>query len=156
MLFAKYYQIPPEAILIAHDELDFPAGTVRLKKGGGHGGHNGLRDIMQHLNSDGFYRLRLGIGQENGGVKIDIIKETDDIETIIEEVKETSFDISKVPNFRFILINKIGYDILFFHCCLFFLDVSGWIEFIHEVIAIYEGKLIRYFNLKTRKQFAIT
>lgn len=59
---SQFYQIPPEAILVAHDELDFPVGTVRLKKGGGHGGHNGLRDIMQHLQTDGFYRLRLGIG----------------------------------------------------------------------------------------------
>lgn len=57
-----FYQIPAEAVLVAHDELDFPAGTVRLKQGGGHGGHNGLRDIMHHLNTDGFYRLRLGIG----------------------------------------------------------------------------------------------
>jgi PTH1 family peptidyl-tRNA hydrolase len=59
---SQFYQIPPENILVVHDELDFPAGTVRLKKGGGHGGHNGLRDIMQHLQTDGFYRLRLGIG----------------------------------------------------------------------------------------------
>jgi PTH1 family peptidyl-tRNA hydrolase len=59
---SQFYQIPPEGILVAHDELDFPVGTVRLKKGGGHGGHNGLRDIMQHLHTDGFYRLRLGIG----------------------------------------------------------------------------------------------
>lgn len=59
---SQFYQIPPEAILVVHDELDFPAGTVRLKKGGGHGGHNGLRDIMQHLHTDGFFRLRLGIG----------------------------------------------------------------------------------------------
>lgn len=59
---SQFYQIPPESILVAHDELDFPAGTVRLKKGGGHGGHNGLRDIIQHLNSNEFYRLRLGIG----------------------------------------------------------------------------------------------
>ena len=45
-----------------HDELDFPAGTVKIKKAGGHGGHNGLRDIMDRLSTDGFYRLRLGIG----------------------------------------------------------------------------------------------
>jgi len=59
---SQFYHISPENILVVHDELDFPAGTVRLKKGGGHGGHNGLRDIMQHLQTDGFYRLRLGIG----------------------------------------------------------------------------------------------
>jgi PTH1 family peptidyl-tRNA hydrolase len=59
---SQFYQIPPESILVIHDELDFPAGIVRLKKGGGHGGHNGLRDIMQHLQTGEFYRLRLGIG----------------------------------------------------------------------------------------------
>lgn len=60
--FSQFYQIPPEAILVAHDELDFPAGTVRFKEQGGHGGHNGLRDIMQHLSTDRFNRLRVGIG----------------------------------------------------------------------------------------------
>lgn len=59
---SQFYHIPPDAILVIHDELDFPVGTVRLKKGGGHGGHNGLRDIMQHLQTDQFHRLRLGIG----------------------------------------------------------------------------------------------
>lgn len=59
--FLKFYKIPVGAILIAHDELDFDAGIARLKRGGGHGGHNGLRDIVQHIGSD-FYRLRLGIG----------------------------------------------------------------------------------------------
>jgi PTH1 family peptidyl-tRNA hydrolase len=58
---AQFYQIPLESILVAHDELDFPAGIVRLKKDGGHGGHNGLRDIVQHLGPN-FYRLRIGIG----------------------------------------------------------------------------------------------
>ncbi len=58
----QFYQIPPTSILVAHDELDFPPGVVRLKRGGGHGGHNGLRDIMHHLHTDNFYRLRLGIG----------------------------------------------------------------------------------------------
>lgn len=58
----QFYQIPPEHILVVHDELDFPVGTVRLKQAGGHGGHNGLRDIMQQLQTDTFYRLRLGIG----------------------------------------------------------------------------------------------
>ena len=58
---AYYYRIMPEEILIAHDELDFPAGKVRIKFGGGHGGHNGLRDTIQHLGSKDFYRLRIGI-----------------------------------------------------------------------------------------------
>ncbi len=60
--FAKFYQIRPEEILVVHDELDFPPGEVKLKIGGGHGGHNGLRDILAHLGSPDFYRLRIGIG----------------------------------------------------------------------------------------------
>ncbi len=59
---AKYYQIPTEAILIAHDELDLAPGIARLKIDGGHGGHNGLRDIIHHLQNRAFHRLRLGIG----------------------------------------------------------------------------------------------
>ena len=60
---ANFYQIPPEAILVAHDELDLPPGSARFKQGGGHGGHNGLKDIISSLgNSKDFYRLRLGIG----------------------------------------------------------------------------------------------
>ncbi|MDV7212672.1 peptidyl-tRNA hydrolase [Azotobacter beijerinckii] len=60
---ANFFRIPPAAILVAHDELDMPPGTARLKLGGGHGGHNGLRDIIAQLgNQNSFYRLRLGIG----------------------------------------------------------------------------------------------
>ncbi len=59
---AGFYKIPPEAILVAHDDLDLPPGTVRLKRGGGHGGHNGLRDMAARLGSNGFLRVRLGIG----------------------------------------------------------------------------------------------
>ena len=60
---ANFFRIPPEAILVAHDELDMPPGVAKLKLGGGHGGHNGLRDIIAQLgNQNNFYRLRLGIG----------------------------------------------------------------------------------------------
>ena len=59
---AQYFNIPAEEILIVHDELDFPAGIIRLKSGGGHGGHNGLRDIVPQLGSEKFHRLRIGIG----------------------------------------------------------------------------------------------
>ncbi|RMF19710.1 MAG: aminoacyl-tRNA hydrolase [Gammaproteobacteria bacterium] len=60
---ANYYRLPAEAILVAHDELDIAPGEVRLKRGGGHGGHNGLRDIIKALgNQKDFARLRLGIG----------------------------------------------------------------------------------------------
>jgi PTH1 family peptidyl-tRNA hydrolase len=58
---AGFYKIPPESILVVHDELDLPPGRVQLKRGGGHGGHNGLRDLTAKLGSD-FMRLRLGIG----------------------------------------------------------------------------------------------
>ncbi|OGO95140.1 MAG: aminoacyl-tRNA hydrolase [Coxiella sp. RIFCSPHIGHO2_12_FULL_42_15] len=59
---AQFYKITPEEVLVAHDELDFPAGQIRLKTNGGHGGHNGLRDITRHLHTDQFLRLRIGIG----------------------------------------------------------------------------------------------
>ena len=60
---ATFFKILPDEILVAHDELDLPPGTVRLKTGGGHGGHNGLRSIIGALaNQNGFHRLRLGIG----------------------------------------------------------------------------------------------
>ncbi len=60
---ANFYRISPEQILVAHDELDIPVGTARLKQGGGHGGHNGLRDTISSLgNNKNFHRLRIGIG----------------------------------------------------------------------------------------------
>jgi len=60
---ANFFRIEPDAILVAHDELDLPPGVAKLKKGGGHGGHNGLRDIIAQLgNKNDFHRLRLGIG----------------------------------------------------------------------------------------------
>lgn len=60
---ARYYKIKTEEILIIHDELDMDAGMVKLKKGGGHAGHNGLRNIIDHLGGNSFYRIRLGIGR---------------------------------------------------------------------------------------------
>ncbi len=59
--FLDYYRQSPGQLLVAHDEIDLPPGTVRLKRGGGHGGHNGLRDVIQHCGAD-FMRLRLGVG----------------------------------------------------------------------------------------------
>jgi len=56
-----FYKIPSDEILIAHDEIDLPPGTVRLKHGGGHGGHNGLRDITRHFGKE-FWRVRIGVG----------------------------------------------------------------------------------------------
>ena len=64
---ARFYRIPPEAILVAHDDLDLPLGVVRLKQGGGTGGHNGLASIQQLLGTQAFLRLRLGIGRPPAG-----------------------------------------------------------------------------------------
>ncbi len=59
---ARYFKIAPQQILVIHDELDLPPGTNRIKQAGGHGGHNGLRDIVNHLGSREFFRIRVGIG----------------------------------------------------------------------------------------------
>ena len=66
---ATFYRITPAEILVVHDEIDLPAGTVRLKQGGGHGGHNGLRDIIEHLGAE-FWRLRLGVGRPADGDEV--------------------------------------------------------------------------------------
>ena len=58
---AQFYKIKPEEILVVHDELDISCGRIRLKRGGGNGGHNGLKDIQAKLGTADFYRLRLGI-----------------------------------------------------------------------------------------------
>lgn len=58
---ASFYKVPIESVLVAYDELDFPAGVVRLKQGGGAAGHNGMRDVIAQM-GDGFWRLRIGIG----------------------------------------------------------------------------------------------
>ena len=57
----RFYQIEPSQILVVHDEIDFPTGKIRLKEGGGHGGHNGLRSIIAAIGND-FWRLRVGVG----------------------------------------------------------------------------------------------
>lgn len=67
---ARYYKIAPEEMLVVHDELDFDVGIVKLKKDGGHAGHNGLRDIIAHLGTKDFYRLRIGIGRPVGGMEV--------------------------------------------------------------------------------------
>ncbi len=59
---AQFYRLAPEELLVVHDELDIAPGEIRLKQGGGHGGHNGVRDIATSLGSPEFWRLRLGIG----------------------------------------------------------------------------------------------
>jgi PTH1 family peptidyl-tRNA hydrolase len=68
---ARFFKILPDQILIAHDELDLPAGQVKLKRGGGHAGHNGLRDIHAQLGSPDYWRLRIGIGHP--GIKTEVV-----------------------------------------------------------------------------------
>ncbi len=67
---ANYFKFAPDEILVAHDELDIPCGSCRLKKGGGHGGHNGLRDIISALGTRDFYRLRIGIDHPGDAKKV--------------------------------------------------------------------------------------
>lgn len=67
---AREYRIAPEEILVIHDELDIPAGNVRVKVGGGHAGHNGLRSIIDKLGSREFSRIRVGIGMPPGRMQV--------------------------------------------------------------------------------------
>ncbi|MCF6767762.1 aminoacyl-tRNA hydrolase [Thiotrichales bacterium 19S11-10] len=69
-MVCDYFNLKPNEILVAHDELDIPCGSIKLKHNGGHGGHNGLRDIQSQLNSDQFHRLRIGIGHPGSKEKV--------------------------------------------------------------------------------------
>ena len=82
-----YYRLDPRDLLVAHDEIDLPPGTVRLKRGGGHGGHNGIRDVMRHCGAD-FMRLRLGVGHpgEKDAVTGYVLKRgSADVERAVED-----------------------------------------------------------------------
>jgi PTH1 family peptidyl-tRNA hydrolase len=68
-MISGFFKIKPEEVLVVHDELDFPPGTVRLKQGGGIAGHNGLKDISQRLASHEYWRLRLGVGKPPPGTE---------------------------------------------------------------------------------------
>jgi peptidyl-tRNA hydrolase, PTH1 family len=63
---ARYYAVPPDRVAVVHDELDLPFGELRLKRGGGEGGHNGLRDVTKALGSKEYVRVRVGIGRPPG------------------------------------------------------------------------------------------
>ena len=81
-----YYRLRPAELLVAHDEIDLPPGTVRLKQGGGHGGHNGLRDIVKHCGAE-FLRLRLGVGHPGEKDKVTgyvLKKGSAEVETAVE------------------------------------------------------------------------
>ena len=75
---ARFYKILPDEILVAHDEMDMPPGTAKLKRGGGAGGHNGLKDIAAHLTTQDYWRLRIGVGHprnsaSGGGDREDVV-----------------------------------------------------------------------------------
>lgn len=61
-----FHKIPPTQLIVVHDELDLAPGVIRLKQGGGHAGHNGLRDIQRALGTPDFFRIRMGIGRPEG------------------------------------------------------------------------------------------
>lgn len=90
-----YYRLNIGQLLVAHDDLDLPPGAARLKVGGGHGGHNGLRDIMQHAGND-FMRLRLGIGHpgDKSQVTAYVLKRgTAEVEAAVEQAVGEAADV---------------------------------------------------------------
>jgi peptidyl-tRNA hydrolase, PTH1 family len=105
---SRYFEIPPEQILIAHDELDLPVGTVRLKQGGGHAGHNGLRDTINLLGSRDFWRLRIGIdhpgdrslvlgyvlGRPSRSDALLIEETLRDVESVIDDLLDGRFQVA--------------------------------------------------------------
>lgn len=92
---ASFYKIVPQDTLVVHDELDLPPGTVRLKKGGGVAGHNGLKDIAAHIGQD-FWRLRIGIGHPGDrNAVVDYVLHAPRVEeaTLIEQAVERALDV---------------------------------------------------------------
>jgi len=82
-----YYRLNPAGLLVVHDEIDLPPGTVRLKKGGGHGGHNGIRDVIKHCGAD-FMRLRLGVGHPGAKDRVTghvLKRASSDVEAAVEQ-----------------------------------------------------------------------
>ncbi len=93
-----YYRLQPEQLLVAHDEIDLPPGTVRLKLGGGHGGHNGMRDVMRHCGSD-FMRLRIGVGHpgEKSMVTNYVLKKgTADVEAAVNKTLDDAVAVMPI------------------------------------------------------------
>ena len=96
---AQFYKIEPAEILVVHDDLDLQPGAARLKLGGGHGGHNGLKDIIAHLGTRDFWRLRLGIGHPGERAEVvnfvlnDPRKEE---QALIEQAMQRALEISEL------------------------------------------------------------
>lgn len=93
---ARFYKIPLENILVVHDELDLPPGTARLKQGGGHGGHNGLRDIVAQMGSKDFMRLRIGIGHPGDSKQVSnyvLSRASAEDQRLIEQSLEVALEV---------------------------------------------------------------
>ena len=89
-----YYRLKSRDLLVAHDEIDLPPGTVRLKQGGGHGGHNGIRDVMRHCGAD-FMRLRIGVGHPGEKDKVTgyvLNRGSSDVEAAVEANIDEAMD----------------------------------------------------------------
>lgn len=94
----NFYGIDNSELLIAHDELDIPAGSIKLKTGGGHGGHNGLRDITPHIGNE-FHRLRIGIGHPGHKSKVSghvLSKPSSDDQIAIEAALDEAMSATKL------------------------------------------------------------
>ena len=90
-----YYRLDAKRLLVAHDEIDLPPGTVRLKQSGGHGGHNGIRDVMQHCGAE-FMRLRIGVGHPGEKDKVTgyVLKRgSSDVEAAVEKNVDEAIDV---------------------------------------------------------------
>jgi PTH1 family peptidyl-tRNA hydrolase len=102
---AAFYQVEPKQVIVVHDEIDLPLGTLRVKVGGGHGGHNGLRSIIQELSTQEFVRARVGVGRPGpagrgsnvaGFVLDDFAKsERTEVDIVIKEAADAVEDIIK-------------------------------------------------------------
>ncbi len=98
---AKFFNIKADSILIVHDDIEMKFSDVKIQKGGGMGGHNGLRSVKQHLNTDGFWRLRLGVG------------------------KPAVMDVSSWVTSRFSEEEELKLPLMFSHAC----DImNSWLE----------------------------
>jgi len=88
---ARFYRVPPENILVIYDDLDLPVGRIRLRPEGGSGGHKGMKSIIGHLGTQGFPRLRVGIGRPTRGDPVDYVLSdfTPDERIAIEDAYET-------------------------------------------------------------------
>ncbi len=110
---ANYYKISAEEILVVHDELDHDAGSAKLKKGGGHAGHNGLRDIISAIGTKDFLRLRLGVGHPGSSKQVVNYvlgqPSRDDAEKIMEAIGRSIGALDKLLEGRFqIAMNELN------------------------------------------------